>query len=443
MESAPVLVFIGILVFLAHLFVALFERTRVPDVLYLILIGVVIGPVLHIVSPEDFGKIGHIFTTIALVVILFEGGLELRVEQLLTTWRGTLVVTIICYMLAWAALSATAVWLMQMPFPLALFLGAALAGPAPAVVIPLARQMTLSPAAGTMLMLEAPLGEALSIIVSLTIIESVRLDAIHIGHVMGKLISSFAFALVIGALGGFLWSVLLHRIRQLRHAIFTTPSFILVLFGLTEFLGFSGPVAALTFGIILGNLGTKEIPWLARKYNLTPLQHNETEKAFFGEIVFLIKTFFFVYLGLSITLTSAWTLVVAAGLTGTLLLARLLAVRLSIRKDWMTVKDASNIAVMIPKGTAAAVLASIPLQMSLANGAQIRDVTYAVIVASILVSALLMFLIEKTPFARAMAILFTGYGSALSLESTVEPADPERTSTDTNDTRPRGRTKRR
>ncbi len=442
MESAPIVVFIGILVFLAHLFVALFERTRVPDVLYLILIGIVIGPVLNIVGPEDFGKIGHVFTTIALVVILFEGGLELRIEQLLTTWRGTLVVTLICYLSAWAALTATALWLMQLPFALALFLGAALAGPAPAVVIPLVRQMTLNPSAGTLLMLEAPLGEALSIIISLTIIESVRLDAINIGHVVGRLISSFGFALIIGALGGFMWSVLLHRIRQLRHAIFTTPSFILVLFGLTEFLGFSGPVAALTFGIMLGNLGTKEIPWLSRRYNLTPLQHNETEKAFFGEIVFLIKTFFFVYLGTSIALTDRWTLIVAAGITGALLVARLLAVRLSVRNDWMTIKDVSNVGVMIPKGTAAAVLASIPLQMNLAFGEPIRDVTNAVIVVSILFSAFLVFLIDKTPSARVFGVFFRGYPQSLSLELNATSEEAEIAAADTANNPPRKRRKK-
>ncbi len=427
MESAPVVIFVGVLVFLAHLFVALFERTRIPDVLYLILIGVVIGPVLSIVSPEDFGKIGQVFTTIALVVILFEGGLDLKIDELVTSWRGTLVVTIVCYVLTWAGLTAIALWLLQLPMGLALFMGAVLAGPAPAVVIPLTRQMTLSPAAGTLLMLEAPLGEALCIIVSLSVIESVRLDAIQIGHVFGRLISSFGFALIIGAMGGFAWSVLLHRIRQLRYAIFTTPSFILILFGFTEFLGFSGPVAALTFGITLGNLGSKEFPWLARTYNLTPLQHNDTEKAFFGEIVFLIKTFFFVYLGLSITISAAWTLLPAAAFTCSLLVTRLLGVRLSIRKHWMTQKDASRVGVMIPKGTAAAVLASIPFQMGLPEGPLIQDLTYTVIVSSVMFSALLIFLLEKTPLDRGLGLIFNGYVSSRPSVTPVPDADTERT----------------
>ena len=43
MELAPVIVFVGLLIFLAHFFVALFEKTRIPDVLYLIIIGLILG----------------------------------------------------------------------------------------------------------------------------------------------------------------------------------------------------------------------------------------------------------------------------------------------------------------------------------------------------------------------------------------------------------------
>lgn len=418
MESAPVVIFIGVLVFLAHLFVALFERTRVPDVLFLILIGVIIGPVLQIVSPEDFGKIGHVFTTIALVVILFEGGLELKLEQLLTAWRGTLLVTVICYAVSWGALTAVAAYLLHVPLETALFLGAVLAGPAPAVVLPLVRQLPLSQQARTLLMLEAPLGEALCIVVSLALIESIQLESIQIGHVVGRLLSSFVFAILIGAAGGFIWSLLLHRIRQLRHAIFTTPSFILVLFGIAEFLGFSGPVAALTFGVALGNFGTRDMPWLLERYGITPLEHNETEKAFFGEIVFLIKTFFFVYLGASITLTSAWTLTVASVFAAGLLLARVLAVRVSVSRSMMSPVDAASVAFMIPKGTAAAVLASLPLQLGLPGGEIVRDVTYAVVVVSILLAALLVFLNGKASLAWFSRFVFRGFGPPAGLADT-------------------------
>ena len=409
MEFAPVLIFVGLLVFFAHLFVALFERTRVPDVLYLILIGVIIGPVLQVVSPMDFGKVGHVFTTIALVVILFEGGLELSYEHLRVSLRSTLVLTIVSYCSAFILVAAVAILLMGLSPTLSLFTAAVIAAPAPAVLIPLVRQYSLGSSSKTALTLEAPLGEALGIVVALAVLESVRYESVQVGHIIGRLLSSFLFALLIGGVGGFVWSVLLHRVRQLRHAIFTTPAFLLVLFGLTELLGFSGPVTALTFGFALANAGAKEFPWLARKYNVTPLQHNDTERAFFGEIVFIIKTFFFVFLGLSATFVDVRTVAAALAITGALLIARVATIRVSLRRKTTIRRDALLISVMVPKGTAAAVLAAIPLQMGLADGEHIRNVIYAVVVVSIVATACLLFLVEKTPVGGLFGILFAGY----------------------------------
>jgi cell volume regulation protein A len=139
MESALTIVFVGLLVFLAHLFVALFEKTRVPDVLYLVVIGLVVGPILHIVAPEDFGKVGHVFTVIALVVILFEGGMELSLETLWNSFRTTVITTGVVYTFGTIACTWLVTLLTDLPFALALFAGAVIAAPAPAIVIPIAR----------------------------------------------------------------------------------------------------------------------------------------------------------------------------------------------------------------------------------------------------------------------------------------------------------------
>ena len=65
-EIAPVIAFVGILVFLAHVFTGVFSRTRIPDVILLIALGICIGPVLGLVTPAHFGQVGPIFTTITL-----------------------------------------------------------------------------------------------------------------------------------------------------------------------------------------------------------------------------------------------------------------------------------------------------------------------------------------------------------------------------------------
>jgi hypothetical protein len=67
-----------------------------------------------------------------------------------------------------------------------------------------------------------------------------------------------------------------------------------------------------------------------------------------------------------------------------LLLARLLSVRISSTKETTRVKDGLVMGVMIPKGT-------------------------AVVVTSILVTALFIFLLERTSLARFAGVLFAGY----------------------------------
>ncbi len=411
MEIAPVIVFVGLLIFMAHFFVALFEKIRVPDVLYLILIGLILGPILRVVRPEDFGKVGHVFTTIALVIILFEGGLDLGLAQLRKSWRETVFITILSYFISAGLLSVAIYYLTDLNLHASLFVSAVLAGPAPSVIIPLVKNLRLRDSSKTTLTLESSLGEALCIVIALAALEAFKVEEVRVGRVIGSLIASFLFAIVLGGIGGYVWSVLLNKMRQLRNAIITTPSFAFILYGVADFLGFSGPIAVLTFGIVLGNIETLSIQWLEKRLNLTPLVHNETEKLFFGELVFVVKTFFFVFIGLSVEFSDYRSMAFAVSLTGILLFSRFAAVRLSV--DRTTPKnEALLMSVLVPKGTAAAVLAGLPLQLGIAGGALMQNLTYGVVTFSILFTAALVFLMERTSLDQPQTWLFSGFGDS-------------------------------
>ncbi len=411
------------MIFLAHFFVALFEKTRVPDVLYLILIGLVLGPVLQIVRPEDFGKIGNVFTTIALVIILFEGGLDLSIASLLKSWRETVLITFLSYIISWVLLTAAVYYLTPLTSQASLFVAAVLAGPAPSVIIPLVRHLRLKDSSKTTLMLESSLGEALCIVVALGLLEAFKLEEVRVGRMIGSLFASFTIAIIIGGIGGYVWSILLNKMRQLRNAIITTPSFAFILYGLADFMGFSGPVAVLTFGIMLGNIWIINLPWLEQRINLTPLVHNETEKLFFGELVFVVKTFFFVFIGLSVQFSDFASMAIALTLTGVLLFSRYLGVRVGVHRDTPR-HDALLMSVMVPKGTAAAVLAGLPLQMGIAGAALMQNLTYGVITISILMTAALVFLLERASVETSQSWLFSGFADSLASPSSDDEPPP-------------------
>lgn len=421
MTSALVIAFIGALIFGAHLFVGMFAKTRVPDVLLLIAIGLLLGPVSHLVTPAEFGGVGPVFTTVTLVFILFESGTELQIGTLRLALRGTFILATINFIVT-AAVVALAAWKLAHLGPMrSLMMGAVLGGTSPAVVIPLAVQLKMGSDSSAILFLESAVGDVFSIVIALALLDGMHAGNMAWGPVAGKLIASFLIASMIGALGAILWSNLLSRMRTLQHGMFTTAAFVFLIFGVTEMLGYSGAIAALVFGIGLGNVSWHHL-LLSKKFpSLAPVGLNDREKAFFAEIVFLLKTFFFVYIGLSIELKNLWWM--SFGLTVALLifLARIPIVRFGVHKS-IAQNDACRMAVMAPKGLAAAVLASIPLQEGIQNGDLIQNSTYAVVLFSIVITSLLIFLQDKTFVGGLYRRIFSGFaeGDSLTVAASAE-----------------------
>ncbi len=422
MNTALVITFIGALVFGAHFFLGMFAKTRIPDVLLLIVIGLILGPLTHLVSPAAFGSVGPVFTTVTLVFILFESGTELHIGTLRTALSGTFILASLNFAVT-AAVVAGAAWKFAHLGPMrSLMLGAVLGGTSPAVVIPLSAQLKLGRDASAILFLESAISDVFSIVIAIALLDGMRVGNVHWGTVVGGLLSSFLIASVFGALGAVFWSNLLSRMRELRNGMFTTAAFVFLLFGVTEILGYSGAIAVLVFGIGLGNVAWHGVLLSKRFPFLAPVELNEREKGFFAEIVFLLKTFFFVYIGLSIQFTNLGWITFGLSVTLLIFLARIPIVRFGLHRS-IPRGDASRMAAMTPKGLAAAVLASLPLEQHIPGGDLIQNITYAVVLFSILITAILIFLQDQTFVGRFYRLIFVGFAPN-SLPIAAEDAPP-------------------
>ncbi|HJX12725.1 MAG TPA: cation:proton antiporter [Dehalococcoidales bacterium] len=393
---AQIIAFVGILVFLAHLFTGIFSRTRIPDVILLILIGIMVGPVFGLTSPSLFGAVGPVFTTITLIIILFESGLALRLSMLRSALGGAMVLAPVGFFLTMFVVAGVAVWLTDLELLPAFILGAIVGSTSEAVVIPLVRQLRIKEETRTLLSVESSVNDVLSIVITVALVQAYVAGRFEIVSVSGDLIAAFLVALVFGVIGALIWSVLLNRIHAIKNAMFTTPAFVFVIYGLVETLGFSGAIAALAFGVTIGNIETIRIPIFKSGAAREPVGLSDTEKVFFSEVAFLLKTFFFIYLGLSLQLISTQLIVVGLVLTAVAFVLRLPAVKVSVKKSWPS-KDVSVMAIMVPKGLAAVVLASIPVQQGVVGGEIIKNITYGVVLFSIVLCSILVLLLEKTP----------------------------------------------
>ena len=399
---AQVIAFVGILVFLAHLFTGIFSRTRIPDVIPLIIIGICVGPLLGLASPTLFGVVGPVFTTITLIIILFESGIALRLNMLRSALGGAMTLAPIGFFSTMGVVAGFAIWLTDLELIPAFILGAIVGSTSETVVIPLVRQLRIREETQTLLSVESSVNDVLSIVITVALVQAYTLGKFEIASVSGDLIASFLVALVFGIVGALIWSILLNRIHAIKNAIFTTPAFVFVIFGIVETLGFSGAIAAIAFGITIGNIETIRFPIFKTLTVKEPVGLNETERIFFSEVAFLLKTFFFVYLGISLELLSGWLITVGLVLTIVAFILRIPAVKLSVKKK-MAPEDISVMAIMVPKGLAAVVLASIPLQQGVIGGEIIKNITYGVVLFSILITSFLVILLEKTKLSDLYA----------------------------------------
>jgi len=316
------------------------------------------------------------------------------------------------------ATAGVALWLTDLELIPAFILGAIVGSISEAIVIPLAHQLRIRKDSQTMLSVESSVTDVLSIVITIALIEAYLLGKFEVAPVTGNLLASFLVAIIFGIVGAFIWSRLLNRIHAIKNSMFTTAAFVFIIFGIVELLNFSGPISALAFGVTIGNLESIRFYVFKKPQTKETAGLSEAERAFFSEVAFLLKTFFFVFLGISLELISGWLIQLALIFTILAFILRLPVVKLTVSKS-IPVRDASIIAIMVPKGLAAAVLASIPLQQGILGGELIMNVVYGVVLASIVMTSLLIILIEKTKLADLYQWVFSPGIPKLSFKLTL------------------------
>ena len=97
MSTALILGLVGALLMLAFLANRVFRVTRVPDVLVLMALGLVLGPVLGFVDPAHLSSTTNVLGTLAIILVLFEGGLDLDLRRTLRHFAGSLLLAVLAY----------------------------------------------------------------------------------------------------------------------------------------------------------------------------------------------------------------------------------------------------------------------------------------------------------------------------------------------------------
>ena len=419
MSSAVILGLVGGLLVVAFLANRVYGLTRIPDVLVLMMMGVLLGPGLGLVQAGTLAKTTNLLGTLAIILVLFEGGLELNLRDTLKHFPGSFLLATLAYIFSTVLVAAIVAKGLGLAWTDGLLVGALLGCTSSAVVLPVLQQLQAEEPVRVTLMLEASWGDVLAVLtVGLLLEMHTHGGAVAQGLAHG-LLNQVGVALLFAVLAGILWSRLLHVLSEQRFWQVLTFSMVLVLYAGMEALGANGLIAVLAFGLTLSNFPGVD-PDLGLSLPVT--QMAESQQAlltFHSELAFLVRTFFFVLIGavaeLGIFLEHP---LLMAGTLGSLFLARWLAIH-SSRWAWrgIAAHNRELIFWVMPRGLITVVLA---FEVAQERGAGLKFVPGLAFAVILITNGLLV--LASFRARRSAPAVAAGDNTAVASEALPAPA---------------------
>ncbi|MDH4122481.1 MAG: cation:proton antiporter [Thermoplasmata archaeon] len=414
MDSATITAFLamGFIIFVGFIGSLIFSRFKIPDVLILIGVGMLLGPdilgnqfnIVNEATLQNLNEFKNLFLALALVIILFDGGLSLDIMSVSESMRLSIFISITTFIMSMLMVGFALNSIMNVNLMIALCLGAIVGGTSSAVVLPIVNRMRIHSRTKAMLSMESVITDVMVIVVALTILSIIMIGEINVLSISKDIASKFLIGGGIGLVAGIAWLFVLHRLQKQPLSYMITIGALIIVAALVELppLSSSGAVAALTFGLAISN---REIIGRRLKSDSVTFKINLQIQQFHNEITFFVRTFFFVYLGMFFRFATFTHIHFVAGLLmiSMVVLARWVATLMVNRIGNLGFADSMAVFSLMPRGLAAAVLATLPAVMLIGNpiwddslGYLFLNTTLLVILGTTIITTILSFATEKS-----------------------------------------------
>jgi cell volume regulation protein A len=323
-----------------------------------------------------FNDVGttYLVGSVALALILFDGGLKTRVQSIRTVLAPSMMLATVGVLLTALITAPVARYTLDVSWTEALLVGAVLASTDAAAVFLLvhAQGLRLRPRVGATLEAESGTNDPFAVFLTLMLVEILSVGQSTAAQVAWQFTREAVLGAVVGAAGGRLVVLALNRVAlpQGLHAPFVTTA-ALVIFGLAQIAHGSGFLAVYLAGILIGNRPTRA--------------HNSVV-TFLDAATWLAQIVMFVLFGLLVSpqrvvVSSLPAIAIAAVL---MLAARPIAVFLCLAPFRFKWREKLFIAWTGLRGAVAIFLASIPLLLGMPKAYLYFDVAFVIVVISLL-----------------------------------------------------------
>ena len=390
------LIFIG---FFGEIF---FRRTGFSEYIFLIMIGILLGPVLNVFKLSLILPILPYVSQLTLAMIMLELGMSFKFEDLISQGRSAglrtiiyvgfsilLVFVIFKYLFGWSSYSS-------------FFLATVVGGETTTAIVPYLAKSLKNDEFFANVTLEASLNSVLLIVLFTfglnSYLQHVPFNVSGLEGIISSVIAQISIGIVIGFVAAIVWIDFTRMFWAEEYFYIATIGYTLAIYAFVSLINGSAILSVLTFGAVLMNNKTF-LKVLGGKTDeqIIDMQVNYI-KTFQKEITFFLRTYFFFFIGLVFfidKLLDLLTYLYLEALLGILLLSRFIAVMISINNAELR----PAYYVMLSQGLTPAVLASLALYYSLPMSHYIMTLTSLII--------LLTNIITTTSWAKLSAKYLT------------------------------------
>lgn len=413
------------------------EYLKVPSIVFLLLFGILLGSDgLKLLHPHDLGIGLETIVALSVAIILFEGGLNLGLRDLDRVSGSLRNLVTVGTLITLIGGGMAAHWLAEFPWSIAFLYAALVVVTGPTVISPLLKQVQVDRQVATLLegegVLIDPVGAILAVVVLETILNTqpnVEADVLEIGI---GLALRLGIGIAIGALSGWLMSLILKRAKLLSEDLknLVVLAGVWGLFGLAQTLrSESGLMATVIAGIVL---------------KASSIPEERLVRRFKGQLTVLCVSVLFVLLAADLSLASILALGWGSMLTVLTLMfvVRPLSVTLCTFNSGLNWQQKLFLAWIAPRGIVSASVASLfailLTQQGINGGDSIKALVFLTIMMTVFFQGLTArwvarwlkittseatgaVIIGCNPLGRLIARLFQAQGESVVLIDT----DPE------------------
>ncbi|MEL6475864.1 MAG: sodium:proton antiporter [Pseudomonadota bacterium] len=372
-------------------------QLRLPAIVFMLLAGVMAGPVLGLIDPRAaFGDMFGPIIAIAVAVILFEGGITLNFHELrdaalpvrrLCTWGAVL---------GWVANTAAGHLVAGLDLVTAAIFGGILVVTGPTVIMPLLRQARLTPRVSSTLRWEAIINDPVGALFAVLTFElAVALQADHLVEAVGHLSIGIVTATLVGFAAG--RGVGLAFRRGLVPEYMKAPVLfvsVLAVYASTDWvLHESGLLAVTVMGVVIANMRLPSLGELKR---------------FKEQVTVLLVSGVFVLLAASLDFASLAALDWRAGLfvAAVMLIARPMAVLPALIGTKLETNERLLVAWVAPRGVVAVAISGFfgerLVELGFADGAMLGPLAFVLVAVTVVVHGF-----SLAPLARQLGLTST------------------------------------